>query len=826
MTSSSTRTHWTYRLDGHCRTFGFGACVHTLEELSVTWIDGMSQRPLCPGQDFHVAGIGHPEGGSITLTDRLEAGDLVIRHRPRPGVVSSVGGPSGIDPVALDRALARLAMIDAHHGAELSRTLRLPETDANEAPLAALPRPVAGAFLRWSVDGRRLVQSTPEDFYCETGIESVLQTVLRAGHVAKAAKDELVAAVTDGGTVNVARRRSDVVELSAYLAEDQQQVTLRHGRVVAGRDCSEAFERALHDAQRRGQPLYLGNLNVLLAGRTITPLPGDLRIHGAPDGARVYSAGFAGCDRVKFHDLWARTQFHWQAEPQRQSAEDRPEAAGDRQPPGLWNARIDIAGIEWVNLDTDATARLFCIPSPMRSLSFERCRFTGYTNVVGAGLNRHAPGQRGRARALTAIESFRVDRVVVVSNQRPAGQCSRFYCIKNAADVDCSAFAVYSYGGIHGPSYNTRIDGGGYETVPQVGQGASNVRIRGYHAVSDNREAEYNQIAKCTNVTLVNCTGDATAGFAADNMWDLFDCLNVSLTGHTVWGSGLAFFGHADLGHAEHRDGLIGARVFVASANTVIDCEHEAVFNPGGDGTVNAHRAGGVVRIADNQVYDRPGYAERIAAKEKATGLKRKSARVFVYAFIVDGLDIVDNTVTGLEGFYRSYYVANAVITGNTVHSVVDMPMRQWVAEGVDAHTRPTAYLNHWIGRFRDAFDRHGAHQPTLGWPQMRIATARADHGRGDVLTLETVLPPGAHAALVHIGIRAAGQETLEALYSFRAMSDYRHDETPRCHAQPADDASARLDAFEITLDSHARLVIRHTGQTPAGWHASAYRVM
>ncbi|WP_459635878.1 hypothetical protein [Halomonas sp. WWR20] len=199
-----------------------------------------------------------------------------------------------------------------------------------------------------------------------------------------------------------------------------------------------------------------------------------------------------------------------------------------------------------------------------------------------------------------------------------------------------------------------------FDTVPVVGRGSANVRFIGNCVYTEVKNYEYCQITKTTNITISNNTEDAANGDTPHNFFDLFNCVSVPFSGNTVYGGGLLFHGHADLNHGESSSNLIGSSGLTATGNTIINPTHHAVFNLGGDGTVDGGRAYAGATITGNSVYLMPGFAP----------LKNC---YFIYAFVAKDITVTANTVSGIAGFFRAFWNKNISIYGNTIKGCIDI---------------------------------------------------------------------------------------------------------------------------------------------------------
>lgn len=309
-----------------------------------------------------------------------------------------------------------------------------------------------------------------------------------------------------------------------------------------------------------------------------------------------------------------------------------------------------VQDIQFVNKDTSANTRLFYTGSDMRSAKIINCRFEMFSCVGTLGIQRYASSIHTNSDALTSVDKVIISDNYVTSDSAATGQAPKSFHLHHCHDSLLLGNTLLGNGGT-GLVY--RVNGGTYDTIPNISRGSANVKVIGNHFETENVEYEYNQITKSTNVTITGNTADASRATNPDNMFDVFNCINMTFANNTAVGGGLLFFGHADLNNGSFPANLIGPSNLTATGNSITNPSHYAIFNVGGDGGATSNRACRNVTIEGNTVYCTPGYTPSASR-----------ATAFVDAFLVDSLIVRGNRVSGIQRHMLGFFNLNVVVDG------------------------------------------------------------------------------------------------------------------------------------------------------------------
>lgn len=612
---------------------------------------------------------------------------------------------------------------------------------------------------------------------------------------------------------------SATIKLADYLSAAQHVDLDGKGNYKRGVDCTSEFETALHAAQRQGKALDIGDLKILLSGRTITPLPGDLTIKGTLGSCAVYVKGWKKKKKTNIY-VKCGTLFQWHSEKK------------ELNPPNT--ARIEFNGLTFHNLEPSITSRIVSCPSTGDSYTVIGWRSYGFTSAhaYGRALVDISVAGRQYEQQYTkpAWKHSKFDDYIVESDRHRSRQCGCFIHAIQASDFYLGKGRVAKYNNDKGTAngYCVRVTGGLTATVPRpVSEGGvGNIHISdGYSYYTENERVEANQLAKIHGFTIGKFNGDASNGFEVDNAWDLYNCFDGTVNAGTVIGSGICFFGHSDMNHSKHAKYVKGPSGLKVTGGTCIDCEHSSVFNIGGDGVVGAHRQASDVHISGVKYYDRPHFQKRLAKKYRDRNLKQKAPykkRAFVDAFITNGLDIVGNNVSDLEVILKTYYVRHAFVGGgNCFQSPEDRPMSEWVSKGSDGSTKPTYADNKFVNRgggFNKLFKgRAKRMKVSLNARQPMYLGHFSDvETRPVSRTLNFVLPAFQHS-LTRVDLVRIGHDKTAKHYSYHIATDRQGTLVHEWLGADADDRS-----WQFMLEVDRRLtVVDNAAAGHSGWYAT-----
>ncbi|MDZ4254240.1 MAG: hypothetical protein U1A72_16860 [Sulfuritalea sp.] len=136
-TVDNTTTRWAYTGNGVTTAFAYDNLILAATDLNV-YLDGVEQ-----GSGFTVTGAGDADGGNVTFTVAPAAAVAVLLTTDMPSLQPTNFKQDGdIDPDDIETALARVHRLVQVHAVELTRTLKLADSDS-EATLAALPAKAA-----------------------------------------------------------------------------------------------------------------------------------------------------------------------------------------------------------------------------------------------------------------------------------------------------------------------------------------------------------------------------------------------------------------------------------------------------------------------------------------------------------------------------------------------------------------------------------------------------------------------------------------------------------------------------------------------------------
>ncbi|MDR1283118.1 MAG: cellulase family glycosylhydrolase [Opitutaceae bacterium] len=291
-------------------------------------------------------------------------------------------------------------------------------------------------------------------------------------------------------------------------------------------------------------------------------------------------------------------------------------------------------------------------------LRIENCRFENYTHLATLGRLHLTDGIHPGSDSHTMIARARIAGNTIISDSLSTGQNPKTLHLHAPAD----ALIEHNHLDGRGDGYIFRINGGGFDTLPDPARGATRITFRHNTITTRTTRNEYCQITKATYLKIHDNTAAVEAPRpGAHNFMDLFNCRNVEFFNNKATGGGLCFFGHADLNHGKYPKNLIGSRNFHAWDNTITNPTHHSVFNIGGDGTWKGNRATRDVLIERTTVTIDPATAPP-GYDAGRTAL--------IYSFISDGIELRDNTVRGIGQFVRTFYDHNYNIRGNTIEDV------------------------------------------------------------------------------------------------------------------------------------------------------------
>lgn len=407
---------------------------------------------------------------------------------------------------------------------------------------------------------------------------------------------------------------------------------------IAGQDCSDLLEKAIHDAQITGATLDLGRMHLTLTGKTINALAGkSLTIKGEAPYCIIDASGWSNKTDTNNHNITAKTLFVC--------------AGGDSGVASRTND-FHLSGVSFVNKDSSVKTRFIYATGTFRNVNISSCDFKDFTVVSAFGTNILSTGKHPNSDALTAIDSATYYNCHVQSDSFATGQCPKAFHTYHALAIQYLMCNLYGYG----DGYVVRSDGGHFDTIPTIGRGANSVKMSMCHVYSE-ASSEYCQATKTVGITITCNTADASNGDKPDNFWDLFNCFGVTFSCNTVRGGGLLFHGHGDLNYGIYPNNLIGSYGLSAVGNTLINPTHDSVFNLGGDGTVDGNRAYHTAVIADNTVYCEPGF---IPPQDCA----------FVFSFLCNDISLHGNNINGIGTYFRTFYCKNVVIENETLRNV------------------------------------------------------------------------------------------------------------------------------------------------------------
>ncbi|MHB0774278.1 hypothetical protein [Halomonas sp. WWR20] len=404
-------------------------------------------------------------------------------------------------------------------------------------------------------------------------------------------------------------------------------------------DCTVQFRQALHDAQNAGKGLNLGSGVYTLASDSIMSIAGkDVVIVGTPGLCVVQCSNNSAKSSGGDQGLSAKTPFMLMMQEDDYSSLD---------------LTLYISGIHFKNLDTSQPTRCLHGYGCMRQCVVSYCTFEGFTAAGAFGRSITTEGVHPGSDAQTSIAAAILYGNRVESDTRTTGQCPKAFHIHHATSSLVQGNSLLG----NGEGYVYRVNGGGYDVIPVPGRGSCNARFTGNYVKTQQAGREYCQIAKTTNIVIADNTADATEGDRPHNFFDLFNCMNVSYTGNTVYGGGLLFHGHGDLNNGNYPGNLIGPHSLTITGNTMVNPTHYAVINLGGDGNVDGNRAFHAATISGNTVYTTDDYNDEQGCD-------------FIYCFLCNDITLTNNTICGIKGFLRTFWSKSLLVDGNIIRDV------------------------------------------------------------------------------------------------------------------------------------------------------------
>jgi microcystin-dependent protein len=119
--------------------FTYDFPIYAATDLSVRRVRGGFETPLTLGVDYTVAGVQEQVGGTITLTTPALAADILLLRSAQPVTRTTDFQDGGDLPaITLDTELNRFTISLQQLGADLSATMRRPDSDAIDLTLPAV----------------------------------------------------------------------------------------------------------------------------------------------------------------------------------------------------------------------------------------------------------------------------------------------------------------------------------------------------------------------------------------------------------------------------------------------------------------------------------------------------------------------------------------------------------------------------------------------------------------------------------------------------------------------------------------------------------------
>ena len=170
MTVSSTNNRMSYPGTGSTGPFTFTFRVFDESHLLVTKADsGGNQTTLELDTDYTVEVDGN-DGGTVTLTDALEANETLVIRRVLPLTQETdLRNQGEYLAETVEDAQDRAVMIAQQQQDEISRSLKLPETSSPNDVDTSLPVPQAGKFISWNDSADGLVNADATDLLTAAG---------------------------------------------------------------------------------------------------------------------------------------------------------------------------------------------------------------------------------------------------------------------------------------------------------------------------------------------------------------------------------------------------------------------------------------------------------------------------------------------------------------------------------------------------------------------------------------------------------------------------------------------------------------------------------
>jgi hypothetical protein len=386
---------------------------------------------------------------------------------------------------------------------------------------------------------------------------------------------------------------------------------------------------------------------------------------------------------------------------------------------------ILIDGVNFVNQFVGNTRTFEFIANEYNTISITNCNFTGFTVGGRLGLFTATTGVNPNSDAQTTVKRVVIKNNNLVSDSTGSGQCPKSFHIYNCANSIITGNTFIGKGN----GYVFRAVGGSFDTIPVATRGLVNLKFSNNHVVTENSNSEYCQVAKGTNIVVSENTFDATSGTNPHSFFDFFNCFNVSFTGNSGVGGGLAFFGHADLNSGSFPGNQIGATGFTATGNSIINpTTPVGVFYLGGDGVWGGQNAGSNIIVSDNVCVARAGFTS--------------SATAFIDAFIVREFSFRNNVVKGLSAFIKWYYIGNGVISDNVLTGVAQEYKTGSVTDGPIRYTQ-----NIYDGTIANRISEFDKLLNT------GITTERQEtnYGFGQIITFARVIPAGGSNFLLSV---------------------------------------------------------------------------
>lgn len=171
MTVSSTSNRVSYPGTGSAGPFPFTFKVFADTDLLVTKRDSDDvETTLTLTTDYTVDGAGDAAGGSVTLVDDLEDGELLVIRRKLPLTqLTDLRNQGDYLAETVEDTEDRAVMIAQQQQDEIDRSIKLPETTSADDVSVTLPIPEAGKFLGWDDDGASIINKDSTDLLTAAG---------------------------------------------------------------------------------------------------------------------------------------------------------------------------------------------------------------------------------------------------------------------------------------------------------------------------------------------------------------------------------------------------------------------------------------------------------------------------------------------------------------------------------------------------------------------------------------------------------------------------------------------------------------------------------